>query len=383
MNQYIFSKHFDLEAFGDAETMFYFRKEQKTLLQSLVKKGNTMKGEEENDLDKNQLQNEDEEKKNLSAQSKEESNDVEQQKDQKIQKSLIHSVVEQGLVREREQVLDSLVKVEEEKQKEENAGPYDPEEGQYRVAENIKSGIPSSVGLAEALESLSDRFPWTRTKMIVMFIISFVTNIVFGTGFYVADIVTDVLFSRDMFKQQEKNFTRGLEKCTPQFNEQFNSLINKTISPCYGIAFDDRYNQEKCLEALRTITTNGSSCFHNEERFTHLYAYEWLYAGIVAAVHIGLPFAISLFIWVLMEMGHFGLKSFLRLPIPMVAKVYSTFCDWKLYNTKTGTGIENEEEKKKWLKKIEDHKDLVNLSLITESGGEASFQFFFQEGQNM
>ena len=106
-------------------------------------------------------------------------------------------------------------------------------------------------------------------------------------------------------------------------------------------------------------------------------------AGIVAAVHIGLPFAISLFIWVLLEMGNFGLKSLFRLPIPMVAKVYSTFCDWKLYNAKTRTGIESEEVEKKWLKKIEDHKDLVNLSLITESGGEASFQFFFQEGQNL
>ena len=125
------------------------------------------------------------------------------------------------------------------------------------------------------------------------------------------------------------------------------------------------------------------STMRKDSHISMLMNCEWLYAGIVATVHIGLPFAISLFIWVLMEMGHFGLKSFLRLPIPMVAKVYSTFCDWKLYNTKTGTGIENEEEKKKWLKKIEDHKDLVNLSLITESGGEASFQFFFQEGQNM
>ena len=273
MNQYIFSKHFDLEAFGDAETMFYFRTEQKTLLQSVMRKGNTKKGKEKHGEKENQVQKEGNEENiedDVFAETMEESKDVEEQKEQKFQKSLIHSVVEQGLVREREQVLDSLVKVQEEKQKQVNAGLYSPEEGQYRVAENIKSGIPSSVGLAEALESLSDRFPWTRTKMIVMFIVSFVTNIVFGTGFYVADIVTDILFSRDIFTQQSKDFTQGLLYCTPRFNEHFNN----TISTCYGIKFDDRDNQDKCLEALRSITTNGSSCFHNEERFTYFYAHE-------------------------------------------------------------------------------------------------------------
>merc|ERR1712155_275878 len=168
--QYIFSKHFDLNAFGEAENMFYRRKMQKTLLQS--------------DNGKQTQRN---------SRSREKQENL-------IQKSLIHSVAEHGFVREREQILDLLVKVE--KQKAAKAGRYHPVEAEYNVVEKIKSGIPSSVGLAEALESLSSRFPWTRTKMIVMFIISFVTNIVFGSGFYVADIVTDVLFSRDMFKQR-------------------------------------------------------------------------------------------------------------------------------------------------------------------------------------
>ena len=185
--------------------------------------------------------------------------------------------------------------------------------------------------------------------------------------------MTDFLFSKDMFEQKSRDFTEELKECTPQFNEYF----NERIQPCFGVKYDDKENQEMCLEALRSITINGRECFHNEGRFTDSYAYEWTYAGIVCAVHIGLPLLISLFIWVLMEMGNFSIKSFRRLPIPMIAKVYSTFYDWKFYNTKTGMG--NEEEKKRWLKKIEDHKDLVNLSLITESGGEASFQFFFQE----
>ena len=112
-------------------------------------------------------------------------------------------------------------------------------------------------------------------------------------------------------------------------------------------------------------------------------AYEWTYAGIVCAVHVGLPLVISVLIWALLERRTFGLKSFIRLPIPMIAKIYRTFCDWKLFNLKTGSGKENEEEMKKWLKKLEDHEDLVNLSLITESGAEASFQFFFQGYQNI
>ena len=346
--QYIFSNHFDIEAFGVAETMFYFRKDNKTKIRTETN--------EENNLD------EEKEKK---------AGPKQQEKD--INKSLVNSIVEKGHVREREQILDLLVKVEKEKQKAGKEGLYDPEECEYRVIEKIKCGIPSSVGLAEALRSLSDRFPWTRTKMIVMFIISFVTNILLGSGFYLADIVTDFLFSKDMFEQKSRDFTEELKECTPQFNEFF----NEKIQPCHRIKYDDKENQEMCLEALRSITINGRGCFHNEGRFTDSYAYEWTYAGIVCAVHIGLPLVISLFIWVLMEMGNFGIKSFRRLPIPMIAKVNSTYYDWKFYNTKTGMG--NEEEKNRWLKKIEDHKDLVNLSLITESGGEASFQFFFQE----
>ena len=80
MNQYIFSKHFDLEAFGDAETMFYFRTEQKTLLQSVMRKGNTKKGKgkEEHGEKENKVQIVEENiEENVCAETKEESKDVE------------------------------------------------------------------------------------------------------------------------------------------------------------------------------------------------------------------------------------------------------------------------------------------------------------------
>ena len=122
-------------------------------------------------------------------------------KDEK--QTLLQSVLNKGLVKEREEVLYVLKKVDQ------NIHPTEQEDADYRMKEQVKKACSSSVGLRDCLESIDEKYPWSNLKHNFMIFLSFVIFLM-GTTFYVLDIYTDIKFSLEMFNYSTRNFTQEL-----------------------------------------------------------------------------------------------------------------------------------------------------------------------------
>ena len=321
-------------------------------------------------------------------------------------KTLLQSIVEQKLVKEREQVLDIITVITMRKY-----GMH--EDIESLVIEEIKSAVPSCEGLANAIESVSKRFSWSKWKMMGMFSISLMIMFV-AWGFYFADVVTDIIFCLDMFKNYlYTNFTRSLNECIA--NIKFVEKFNDTIYYCKS-----NFSFDRCQEFMK-YSSRIEECNQHRNRFAHN-PWEWLYTGLASSVHCMLPIIFSIVTWIILERHHFEVKSMLRIPLPFVVWIFKTYCDWRLFNhfcqidptesnslsnrrrqkrkqkkNRKAVSDKNEIElklskrrkreedkkkreadKKKWNDVSERHDNFVNLANVIEAGVESSFQFFFQ-----
>ena len=101
------------------------------------------------------------------------------------------------------------------------------------------------------------------------------------------------------------------------------------------------------------------------------------------ATHCILPFLASFILWELIMVGQeCGWRSWLKMPIAFIAKARKFTLEKDLYdvyakagrNENETTYKEYEKKKKECLDKIDDHENIVVLSLVVESSTEASFQ---------
>ena len=280
--------------------------------------------------------------------------------------TLLDSIVSQGLLKEREEVLDIMINDNEEF----------GQNAEHIVKENVKSAVPSSVGLRNCLKSVEERFPWSKEKTLIKKILSFLRLVVIGSFFYGFDVYTDIRFAQDMFSQAKRNFTQEKEQCMKMFYEVFAEAF-------YGCKVN--FTETTCMKGIRLVKTIGEECFETEHRFSD--PNDWSIAGTVSYLHCGLPILIAVLIWwELIKTGEKLMASILKLPLPFVTKAHKFICEMKLFeiyswsnrNDNYTTKKQYEEKKKIILNKASSIENIVNLSLIIEASVESSFQFFFQ-----
>ena len=159
----------------------------------------------------------------------------------------------------------------------------------------------------------------------------------------------------------------------------------------FDIAIEDcrmHFNKQACKSILAEAMKTHDQCFENEQRFTD--NTDWRIAGAVCAAHCVLPFLASFILWEIIQVGQkYECKSWTRLPIAFLTKLRKFMLEKKLYETHARpdrnkneeTQEKYEKDKKKCEDKIEDHENIVVLSLVVESSTEASFQVRHCQGK--
>ena len=285
-----------------------------------------------------------------------------------VEETVLQSIVGQGLLKEREEVLDIMIDIDEQE--------HGPVGAEYRIKEEVKSAVSSSIGLRDCLRSVEEKFPWSKEKTCFMKFLSFFKLVVIGSCFYGFDVYTDIRFSQDMFDQANRNFSQERKLCMKNFHD------------AYDEAFDGckiNFTPTSCMKSVRLVEKLGEECFENEQRFSD--PSDWSIAGTVSYLHCGLPILLAILIWEIIQIGReCGASSCFRLPLPFVTKVHKFLCDielfdnysWPRRNDDSATKKEYEDKKKNILKRAASIENIVNLSLIIEASVESSFQFFFQ-----
>ena len=283
--------------------------------------------------------------------------------------TLLQSVVNKGLVKEREEVLFVLKKVDLERY------PNEQEDADYRLKKHVQKACSSSIGLRDCIQSIDEKYPWGNLKHKFRLFLSFFTFFM-GTMLYGLDIYTDIRFSLDMFNYSKRNFTQELSLCRLDFEVE----LSTTIYVCR-----DNFNKSNCINSLAVLKKIADGCFQNKERFTD--PNNWWIAGTVSATHCALPILVGFFLWGVVQICcKCDLKSWRNIPFPFVTRWYRFLLDVQLFknyawpdrNKDKATEAKYESTLKECMEEMDDHDQIVNLSLIIESSVEASFQFFFQ-----
>ena len=283
--------------------------------------------------------------------------------------TLLQSIVNKGLVKEREEVIYVLKKVDLERY------PNEQEDADYRLKKQVKKACPPSVGLRDCIQSIDEKFPWSHLKHKFMSFLSFFIFIL-GTIFYGLDIYTDIRFSQDMFNNSKRNFTQEISVCRADFEREFSSTIN---------VCRDHFTMTTCLNSLAVVKKIAVDCFENGKRFSD--PKDWWIAGTVSVSHCALPILIGITIWGVFQIGQdCNLKSLMNIPLPFVTRWFKFRLEGELYrnyawsdrNKSQESQSEYESKVSECMENLDVQDQIVNLSLIIESSVEASFQFFFQ-----
>ena len=95
-------------------------------------------------------------------------------------------------------------------------------------------------------------------------------------------------------------------------------------------------------------------------------------AGVVAAVHVGLSFIMSMIFFIIMEWGQFSRESLYKIPLPVITKLRAFYLEFsRLKQYRQRRGELREDKIKVWTEKIQKHTDYVNFSLMLEASYES------------
>ena len=222
--------------------------------------------------------------------------------------------------------------------------------------------------------------------------LSFLTNLGFGYASYFTDVITDIIFAGHLFNQINRNFAGESSICSLEFKQQFVNVseICSTVS-------------NDCIANLRILAKGGENCLAKSNRFDSG-SNEWLFAGIVAAIHCGLPVLFAFLIWLFGIVGivkesvdkitwnkyernsrellltRIG-RVLSKLNIPIFTKLYAFISDVRLfkmmrtdpkYRDNYWTSVKADIEKE-----LEENQFSINISMIAEAALESGFQVNF------
>ena len=180
-------------------------------------------------------------------------------------------------LKEREIVIDLLRKIDMERY------PMDLKNSEFRVLEQLRTGIHTSEKYSNCLESAQERFSWSKSKMWGMRFWSIILNFTLGVGLYAFDFGTDVKFAVEMFEMGNKNFSMLNRNCQLKGT----SILQNVNEVCQS-----NFGTEECYEAFNNATR--FYCFKNEQVFLDLT--EWKRAGTALAVHGCSPIIFSIIV---------------------------------------------------------------------------------------
>ena len=285
--------------------------------------------------------------------------------------SLLEFILQRGMIKEREELLMLLMKIDKYRNKKEEDG----DESMKRIINVLRAGIGPCRELKECLDSLSEKFPWTNGKVAVMSLISVIKNMIIGGGFYVADIYTDTMFAFYMFEQYY-NFKNTNTSAECQYD------MDRQILEMQRLCEIGKESTREVIEMCQLAAKNVSNfdCLLLQ-RFSDKNEYQLI--GTVSCVHVILPFAITIMIFInlcirrVIELNRF---TILKFPIPPISKFYKTMIEVQTFknNTKRENFKEYDANKDKLIRKLDDQNKLTNISMLIEAGAESSFQFLFQ-----
>ena len=279
------------------------------------------------------------------------------------EKSLLEHLKENGetMVREMMMLNDVLIDVD-------NISKFEQDGREERIVNQLKSGLPSSPWLRDAISNVYGRFSWNSMYYYTMIFISF-TSFAVGYGSYSLDITTDISFIRDQFRLANSSLSKP--NCQPN--------ITEIIQHC-----KDSYKHKECLHALEGVTTSLEKCAETEKRFDD--PEEWRAAGWISAFHCIAPLLLPFLVWFIVNKKK-GRFSIWTLPLPIITKFQQFLIEWKRIknnrekNEKDKIGYISDKYKKKNAeieKELEDNQSRVNISVVIEAAIESSFQFWFQ-----
>ena len=106
-------------------------------------------------------------------------------------KTLLEYINEQGMIKEREELIQLLIKIDHFRYK-------DRSKSKRRIIKILRAGIRSSKGLKDSIESVQANYSWENGKIAFKCFWSVFYNILFGWSLYASDVVSDVYFYQSL-----------------------------------------------------------------------------------------------------------------------------------------------------------------------------------------
>ena len=290
------------------------------------------------------------------------------------EKSILEYIVDNGarMMKQREELLDLIAeKIERVKVKGSKKDEKDIEE---KIIENLKIGLPSSVGLTECIKMTEEKFQWSKGKYVGMTVLSVVTNFL-GLAFWFFDLYTDSKFVDEMFANSWTNFTTRKENCTTEF------LYGKFNQFC------SEGNVSTCLEYTKNLTLKEKECKELGPRFKDDDLYMFTEVAVYALVHCISPFFFIFLAGLAQSRTSESRskkseskcwKTFKRLfgVLPPVTRIVKIHKERQMFQRRSLKFFKKEIPKME--ADIGIYEDSVNISNSVEAATEASPQFFFQ-----
>ena len=268
------------------------------------------------------------------------------------------------MVKQREELIDILVKVD----KEENP---DTEDGEAitRINEKIKLNLESSADLTQWLEGTRKKFK--KQKFDVTKSICLGSTALFGgVGMYVGDIGTDSYFTHAMKSLYGSSLANKTSNCSAVLEER----MDEVVKACRQASAS--FNPLNCTNQLGLAVQDSSCLMSEENRF--LNPDTFLQISNISLMAIILPLIVFILCGITFA---YHRKKWWTVFIffPPVAKLVGFIAESKLQRCLGNPKSKENEEKIQGLKQeIEEQKEIINLGMEIEANVESSFQFSFQ-----
>ena len=109
------------------------------------------------------------------------------------EKTLLEFLNEKDLFKEREEMIQLLIKIDKFRYPGDSDG-----KGKKRIIRILRSGMKSSSGLKESIDSVKNKYPSSKFKTVLLCAKSVLWNIIFGFFFYISDVASDLKFYTDL-----------------------------------------------------------------------------------------------------------------------------------------------------------------------------------------
>ena len=282
-----------------------------------------------------------------------------------LESDLIEFILQRGMIKEREELLQLLIKIDQIRNK--TGGG----ECKKRIIQILRSGMKPSRELKECIDSLGQKFAWTTGKVVLMSTISvlkILKNIILGGFLYGFDIYTDIFFANEMINNFNNygTLTTEYEECKMKKAES----ISFMLEACNNLNVSSTTDSfQMCDRAVEDVIKYNC----NLQRFFNVNEYETI--AIVSYVHVALPFVIMLFVFInlcIKRVIKVDYYIILRFPIPIIAKIHKTITECQIFfNNKVKDEIIYEKTNDELMHSLDEQSNLTNISMLIEAASES------------